>query len=70
MSELDYEEIWRQIDEGRKARREKRLERIRAALDNEDGFERIEAITDEEWDAAQQADDEVEAAELEANSGT
>jgi len=34
------------------------LDAVNAVLKNEDGFQRIEAITDDEWDRAQQLDDE------------
>ena len=62
--EIDYGELWRQQREEREARAEKRRARIREALDNSDGFERLEAISDEEWNAAQKADDEAAAAAL------
>lgn len=62
--EIDYEELWRQQAEAREERGKKMLEGISALMDNSDGFERLEAITDEEWDAAQRADDAADIAAL------
>ena len=57
--ELDAEE--------RKRTRDLTLSEL-AALGNADGLARLEAISDEEWDAAQAADDQA-AAEQEAENG-
>ena len=51
----------------RKASYERTLAALRRVLSNEDGFARIEAISDEEWDTAQALDDKDE--EQEADRG-
>jgi len=53
---------WDKLDElDRKARertRKRTLAELNLSLDNDDGFQRLDAITDEEWAKAVQEDEE------------
>jgi hypothetical protein len=56
---IDYEALDRRDEKERERTLEKARQEIGEALDNADGLERLEAITDEEWAKAQAVDDAV-----------
>ena len=56
-----WEELSEQDEQRRKESYERTLANLKRVLGNEDGFARLEAISDEEWEEARRLDDEGEA---------